>query len=198
MPTDLSAAIEAAEAARPHTGKTVTVVLGRRLVNTRGYADIVPGLLIRANVGDEIVATVTNKLPSPTDSRFPTRAPTGHTLHRGQRAAASSSVVIPAVWSIPTIWSTAESPMLQALSPPNPGRIRLRIIDAGADTAFRVALAGHRMTVTHTDGFPVEPVGVDALLIGMAERYDVIVAAGDGVFPLAPWPRGRMRWPALR
>ena len=46
-------------------------------------------------------------------------------------------------------------------------RIRIRIINAGADTAFRVALAGHRMTVTHTDGFPVVPTEVDALLLGM-------------------------------
>ena len=41
------------------------------------------------------------------------------------------------------------------------------------------------MTVTHTDGFPVVPVTVDALMIAMAERYDVTVTvADDGVFPL--------------
>ena len=73
-------------------------------------------------------------------------------------------------------------------------RIRMRIINAGSDTAFRVALAGHPMTVTHTDGFPVVPTEVDALLVGMGERYDVIVTAGDGVFPLVAWPRERMRW----
>ncbi|MEZ0049172.1 FtsP/CotA-like multicopper oxidase with cupredoxin domain [Mycobacterium sp. MAA66] len=70
-------------------------------------------------------------------------------------------------------------------------RIRIRIINVGADTAFRVALAGHTMTVTHTDGFPVRPVTVDALLIGMAERYDVIVTAGDGVFPLVASAEGK-------
>ncbi|WP_433611959.1 multicopper oxidase family protein [Prescottella agglutinans] len=70
-------------------------------------------------------------------------------------------------------------------------RIRIRIINAGADTAFRVALAGHRMTVTHTDGFPVVPTEVDALLIGMSERYDVIVTAQDGVFPLVAAPEGQ-------
>ncbi|WP_137121331.1 multicopper oxidase family protein [Segeticoccus rhizosphaerae] len=70
-------------------------------------------------------------------------------------------------------------------------RIRIRIINAGADTAFRVALAGHRMTVTHTDGFPVEPTEVDALLLGMGERYDVIVTAGDGVFPLVAAAEGK-------
>ncbi|MHA7664685.1 multicopper oxidase family protein [Mycolicibacterium sp. HS_4_1] len=70
-------------------------------------------------------------------------------------------------------------------------RIRLRIINAGADTAFRVALAGHRMTVTHTDGFPVDPVDVDALLLGMGERYDVVVTAGSGVFPLVAVAEGK-------
>jgi FtsP/CotA-like multicopper oxidase with cupredoxin domain len=42
----------------------------------------------------------------------------------------------------------------------------MRIINASSDTAFRVALGGHRFTVTHTDGFPVEPAEADALLIG--------------------------------
>jgi FtsP/CotA-like multicopper oxidase with cupredoxin domain len=70
-------------------------------------------------------------------------------------------------------------------------RIRLRIINAGADTAFRVALGGHRMKVTHTDGFPVVPTEIDALLIGMGERYDAIVTVGDGVFPLVALAEGK-------
>src|SRR6266571_4328531 len=63
-------------------------------------------------------------------------------------------------------------------------RVRIRFINAGADTAFRVALGGHQMTVTHTDGYPVVPVRAGALLIGMGERYDVQVTLGDGVRPL--------------
>ncbi|WP_347350723.1 multicopper oxidase family protein [Intrasporangium sp.] len=70
-------------------------------------------------------------------------------------------------------------------------RIRIRVVNAGADTAFRVALAGHSMTVTHTDGYPVQPRQVDALLLGMGERYDVTVTAGDGVFPLVAAPEGK-------
>jgi FtsP/CotA-like multicopper oxidase with cupredoxin domain len=70
-------------------------------------------------------------------------------------------------------------------------RIRIRIINAGSDTAFRVALAEHTMTVTHTDGYPVVPTDVDALLIGMGERYDVTVTAGDGVFPLVASAEGK-------
>jgi multicopper oxidase len=70
-------------------------------------------------------------------------------------------------------------------------RIRIRLINAGSDTAFRVALAGHAMTVTHTDGYPVMPTDVDALLLGMGERYDVLVTAGDGVFPLVALAEGK-------
>ncbi|VEG49408.1 putative multicopper oxidase [Mycolicibacterium chitae] len=70
-------------------------------------------------------------------------------------------------------------------------RARVRFVNAGADTAFRVALGGHRMTVTHTDGFPVVPQDTDALLIGMGERFDVLVTLGDGVFPLFAQAEGK-------
>src|SRR5919202_2848733 len=64
-------------------------------------------------------------------------------------------------------------------------RPRLRILNAGSDTPFRVAVGGHQMTVTHTDGFPVEPVTTDSLVIAMAERYDVRVHVTEsGVFPV--------------
>lgn len=70
-------------------------------------------------------------------------------------------------------------------------RVRIRIINAGADTAFRLALGGHRMTVTHSDGFPVQQVQTDALLIGMGERYDVIATLLDGSFPLIAAAEGK-------
>ncbi|QTD97405.1 multicopper oxidase family protein [Streptomyces cyanogenus] len=70
-------------------------------------------------------------------------------------------------------------------------RVRLRIINAGSETAFRVALGDHAMTVTHTDGYPVKHKQTDALLVGMAERYDVLVTAKDGVFPLVALAEGK-------
>lgn len=73
-----------------------------------------------------------------------------------------------------------------------PGRrVRIRMINAGGDTAFRVALGGHRMTVTHTDGFPVEAMEVDSVLIGMGERYDVLVTLADGAFPFVAEAEGK-------
>ncbi len=70
-------------------------------------------------------------------------------------------------------------------------RVRLRLINAGSDTAYRVALGGHELTLTHTDGFPVRHQQVDALLIGMGERYDVLVTLDDGVFPLVALAEGK-------
>jgi FtsP/CotA-like multicopper oxidase with cupredoxin domain len=73
-----------------------------------------------------------------------------------------------------------------------PGRrVRIRVVNAGSDTAFRMALGGHRLTVTHADGFPVTPTATDALLLGMGERADLLVTLGDGVFPLVAAAEGK-------
>lgn len=60
-------------------------------------------------------------------------------------------------------------------------RIRLRIINAGGDTAFRFGVTEHEMTITHSDGFPVKPLKAESLVLGMG-RYDAIITAGDGAF----------------
>ncbi|MFH9402811.1 multicopper oxidase family protein [Streptomyces sp. NPDC017638] len=70
-------------------------------------------------------------------------------------------------------------------------RVRLRIVNAGSETAFRVALGDHKMTITHTDGYPVRHKETDSLLVGMAERYDVLITARDGMFPLVALPEGK-------
>lgn len=70
-------------------------------------------------------------------------------------------------------------------------RIRLRVINAAADTAFRVGLPGVPMTVTHTDGFPVQPANADALLLGMGERVDTIITIPDGPVPLLALAEGK-------
>jgi FtsP/CotA-like multicopper oxidase with cupredoxin domain len=70
-------------------------------------------------------------------------------------------------------------------------RVRIRVINAASDTIFAVALAGHRQTITHTDGFAVQPKDTDGFYVGMGERYDVIVTLRDGVFPLVAKPVGK-------
>jgi FtsP/CotA-like multicopper oxidase with cupredoxin domain len=69
-------------------------------------------------------------------------------------------------------------------------RVRLRFMNPSGATTYRVAIAGHRMTVSHADGRPVKPVEVDALEIGMGERYDVIVEARNpGAWVIAAAPQ---------
>jgi FtsP/CotA-like multicopper oxidase with cupredoxin domain len=82
----------------------------------------------------------------------------------------------------------ADPPTIQA----KPGqRLRLRVVNAAAETAFRLALGGHRLTVTHTDGLPVAPTTVDALLLGMGERCDALATLGGGAFPLVALAEGK-------
>lgn len=90
---------------------------------------------------------------------------------------------------------TPEDPFLVNTTPGR--RIRLRIINAAADTAYRFAVGGHRLSVTHTDGFPVDPVEVDTLIIGMGERYDVVITTGDGAFPVVAVPEGKEAAPGF-
>jgi len=58
-------------------------------------------------------------------------------------------------------------------------KIRLRIINPSSSTIYTLRIAGHSLNVTHTDGRPVLPVKVDALRIGMGERYDVEFVANN-------------------
>ncbi|WP_017977137.1 multicopper oxidase family protein [Actinopolyspora halophila] len=70
-------------------------------------------------------------------------------------------------------------------------RARIRVINAAEDTTFHVALGGHTLTVTHTDGQPVTPRNTRSILVGMTERYDCLVTLDDGVFPLVASAEGK-------
>jgi CopA family copper-resistance protein len=92
-------------------------------------------------------------------------------------------------------------------------RVRLRIINAAAQTIFNVRIPGLKLLVVATDGIDVRPVEVDELQIGNAETYDLIVVpedraytfvaegidrSGMGVATLAPLAGMRAEVPALR
>lgn len=65
-------------------------------------------------------------------------------------------------------------------------RLRLRVLNAAAVNNYVFALDGHPMTVTHADGNRVQPVVVQAIPIGIGERYDVIVDCNNpGTWSLA-------------
>jgi CopA family copper-resistance protein len=92
-------------------------------------------------------------------------------------------------------------------------RVRLRIINTGAQTIFNVRIPGLKLIVVGTDGIDVRPVEVDELQIGNAETYDLIVVpedraysfvaesidrSGMGVATLAPRAGMRAAVPPLR
>lgn len=324
----MAAAINETEAARPHSGRTVTadltaqvaqVDLGGPIVRTLAFGTSIPGPVIRAGIGDEVVVTVSNRLDRPTSVHWhgvalrndmdgaepaapniaagqdftyrfsvpnsgtywahphtgldedtglylpvivddptegnydaewivvlddwtdgagnspqqlyselsnpnkpPQNAPMTTTSTTTTAAETSTTTTETTSSSPPTSMSPAPAPSAAAVGTSDllggdagdiayphylmngripasptafnakPGqRVRIRFINTASDTTFRVALAGHAMTVTHTDGYPVVPAQVDALLIGMAERYDVTVTAEDGVFPLVAVAEGK-------
>ena len=71
-------------------------------------------------------------------------------------------------------------------------QVRMRLINAAAETVFRFSVAGHSLTVTHADGQSVEPVEIDTLRIGMGERYDVLFQTDNpGVWQIAAAPENK-------
>jgi FtsP/CotA-like multicopper oxidase with cupredoxin domain len=56
-------------------------------------------------------------------------------------------------------------------------KVRLRLINGSSTFALRFQIDGHPLTVIATDGAPVRPVVVDNLVLGVGERYDVLLEA---------------------
>ncbi len=70
-------------------------------------------------------------------------------------------------------------------------KVKLRVLNPSSATIYTLSMAGHRLTITHTDGRPVKPVETDVLRIGMGERYDVeFVANNPGYWLLAAMEQG--------
>ena len=61
-------------------------------------------------------------------------------------------------------------------------RVRLRIINAAAQTNFNVRIPDLPMTVVQADGQNVRPVTVDEFQIGVAETFDVVVTPGNRAY----------------
>ncbi|MBX3493789.1 MAG: copper resistance system multicopper oxidase, partial [Parvibaculum sp.] len=71
-------------------------------------------------------------------------------------------------------------------------KVRLRLINGSAMTLFDVRVPGLKMKVVAADGNDVEPVSVDEIRMGVAERYDVIVEPkGEGPYTILAEPIDR-------
>ncbi|KAJ4407264.1 laccase, multicopper oxidase, benzenediol:oxygen oxidorectuctase [Neurospora sp. IMI 360204] len=58
---------------------------------------------------------------------------------------------------------------------------RLRLINTSVENHFQLSLVNHSMTIISADLVPVQPYKVDSLLLGVGQRYDVIIDANQAV-----------------
>jgi multicopper oxidase len=71
-------------------------------------------------------------------------------------------------------------------------RLRLRLLNAAADTHFAFSIDGHPLTLVASEGQLVEPVEAEAVVLGMGERADVLLAATKpGAYRLLATPLGK-------
>lgn len=77
------------------------------------------------------------------------------------------------------------------LPSPTDAVVKLRVINAATETAYRFGVVGLPMLVTDADAFGVQPVVVDQFVIGPGERYDVRVRVTSGTWPLIAVPLGK-------
>ena len=71
-------------------------------------------------------------------------------------------------------------------------RLRLRVINAAADTLFALSVHDHPLTLVASDGQLVAPVTGDAVLLGMGERADLMLEANrPGAYRIVALPLGK-------
>jgi FtsP/CotA-like multicopper oxidase with cupredoxin domain len=71
-------------------------------------------------------------------------------------------------------------------------RLRLRVINAAADTLFAFSVDDHPLTLVATDGQAVAPARTEAVLLGMGERADVLLEADrPGAYRMLALPLGK-------
>lgn len=117
------------------------------------------------------------------DSPGPLEAMAGNGRRRGMMGGMMGGFVVPPYAALLINGRPPDDP--DVLEVRRGERIRLRLINPSGATTYRVAAGGHRMTVTHADGQPAEPVTVDSLVVSMGERYDVVVEADNpGAWPI--------------
>ena len=124
------------------------------------------------------------------------RTPSGVVPAIGQAAGLTNALVAGATHSGDV---THAAHLINGAPPESPALIeakrgqtvRLRFINAGADTMYLVHADGVPMTVVAADGMRTEPLVTDAVLMGMAERYDVLVKVGSQPIRVVARPMGK-------
>jgi hypothetical protein len=90
---------------------------------------------------------------------------------------------------IPTIETLHfdERPVFDKPFQPRPKRYLLRIINTSFETQFVFSIDNHNLTVVSADFVPIQPYSTHAILVGIGQRYNVIVEAS----PIGPNHKGR-------
>jgi FtsP/CotA-like multicopper oxidase with cupredoxin domain len=73
-------------------------------------------------------------------------------------------------------------PAIEPLEVKKGDRVKLRLMNVSSATIYYLQLAGHRLTITQTDGNPINPVDTDVIRIGMGERYDLMFVADNPAY----------------
>jgi FtsP/CotA-like multicopper oxidase with cupredoxin domain len=71
------------------------------------------------------------------------------------------------------------SSRLSAFSVQRGSTYRFRLIGAQADYAYKFYIGGHKLRVIATDGFFIEPILADFLIVNTGERYDFLLDANQ-------------------
>lgn len=58
-------------------------------------------------------------------------------------------------------------------------KYRLRLVNVGVDNYLRVSLDGHPLQIIASDFVPIKPFYADWILIGVGQRYDVVINANQ-------------------
>ena len=69
--------------------------------------------------------------------------------------------------------------MLKVFSVQQGTTYRFHLIGSTIQFAFRFSIDGHRLTVITTDGYYIQPVEADYVIIHSGERYDVLITANQ-------------------
>ncbi|KAF1808399.1 laccase [Eremomyces bilateralis CBS 781.70] len=63
-----------------------------------------------------------------------------------------------------------------------PGKkYRLRLVNTSVDNNIRVSLDGHKMKIITGDFIPVQPIDREWILLGIGQRYDIVIQANQPV-----------------
>src|SRR6266508_3193883 len=186
--------------------------VGGRVVRTWAYGQAAPGPLLRGNRGEVLEVRLRNRLPDPTTIHWHGMAVPwdqdgvpdlpAAAIAPGHDGAYRFTLRDPGTyWYHPHVGVQLDRGLYGVVIVDDPREAGgydvelVVVLDDWLDGTGRTpdevlrALGGGMRGMS--DGFPVNPVTVDTVLLAMGERYDLEVTLGDGAFPLVAVAEGK-------